>query len=197
MNSDGLAKLYDRLTPRERLPLIVAAAARGDEAERQRLSRSAPTNGFAVPDYFGLAEGLQLLSLLHVAELLNLAATYWHCSGRLKALGRPGRKTVSKDRREQLGGLVRMLAYLFSVKDAAWGRLCSELHIGADVLLRDLPGYETLRVTREAARQDSFTPDEANAWLRREGIPEAEAVTADSEAAGLRETLRWREEWWS
>src|SRR5439155_12817074 len=29
MNTEGLAKLYDTLTPRERLPLIIAAAARG------------------------------------------------------------------------------------------------------------------------------------------------------------------------
>ena len=34
MNTNGLAKLYDRLTPKERLPLILAASARGDEAEQ-------------------------------------------------------------------------------------------------------------------------------------------------------------------
>ena len=37
MNTNGLARLYDRLTPRERLPLIMAASARGDEMERERL----------------------------------------------------------------------------------------------------------------------------------------------------------------
>ena len=32
MTINDLAKLYDRLTPRERLPLIIAASERGDEA---------------------------------------------------------------------------------------------------------------------------------------------------------------------
>ena len=41
MNTESLAKLYDRLTPFERVPLIAAAVSRGDEVERDRLVRSA------------------------------------------------------------------------------------------------------------------------------------------------------------
>ena len=40
MNTNGLAKLYGQLTPKERLPLILAASARGDEAERNRPTKS-------------------------------------------------------------------------------------------------------------------------------------------------------------
>jgi hypothetical protein len=57
VNTNGLAKLYDRLTPHERLPLIVAAAAWGDDQERQRLMGSAPKKLYEVPDYQGLADG--------------------------------------------------------------------------------------------------------------------------------------------
>ena len=51
MNTKGLAKLYDRLRAAERLPLLVAASARGDEAEAQRLRRSAPRAARLLPDY--------------------------------------------------------------------------------------------------------------------------------------------------
>jgi hypothetical protein len=58
MNTKVLAKLYDRLTPRERLPLILAASARNDEVEGQRLAQSAPRMALRLPDYHGLGEGL-------------------------------------------------------------------------------------------------------------------------------------------
>src|SRR5690348_146268 len=84
MNTNGLANLYDRLTPKERLPLIMAASARGDEVERERLANSAPREGFRLPDYHGLGEGLLLASLFHLLELLDLAALYWQTGGLLE-----------------------------------------------------------------------------------------------------------------
>ncbi len=56
MNTNSLARHDEILTPRERLPLIMAASARGDEAEAQRLAHSAPLVSLRVPDYFGLAK---------------------------------------------------------------------------------------------------------------------------------------------
>jgi hypothetical protein len=46
MNTKGLARHYAILTPWERLPLILAASARGDEQERSRLATSAPRVGY-------------------------------------------------------------------------------------------------------------------------------------------------------
>jgi hypothetical protein len=37
MNSNDLAKLYDQRSARERLSLLVAASARADAVDRQRL----------------------------------------------------------------------------------------------------------------------------------------------------------------
>src|SRR5829696_5131449 len=42
MKKDGLGKLYDRLTPEERLRLVIEAETRGDEEESERLVRGAP-----------------------------------------------------------------------------------------------------------------------------------------------------------
>ena len=78
MNSKGLARHYGVLTPWERLPLILAASARGGEAERDRLGRSAPRQGYVLPDYHGLGEGLLLLALFHVIELLHFTARAAH-----------------------------------------------------------------------------------------------------------------------
>lgn len=42
MRRDGLAKLYDRLTPEERFRLYIEAIARGDEEEWRNLEKSCP-----------------------------------------------------------------------------------------------------------------------------------------------------------
>ena len=74
MNTKELAKLFDRLTPRERLALILAAAARVDEAERKRLSTSASEETHQVPNYYGLAKTLSEAVHYHMLTLLDLAA---------------------------------------------------------------------------------------------------------------------------
>ena len=55
MHTTTLAKQYDTLTLHERLPLIMAAEVRKDEAELMRLVKSAPKLPCTVPDHFGLA----------------------------------------------------------------------------------------------------------------------------------------------
>src|SRR5579859_2918692 len=81
MNTDGLAKLYGHLTARERLPLIMAAAVRGDEEERRRLVDSAPKVELQVPDFFGLGKALAEAADIHLLTLLDLAANFWQWWG--------------------------------------------------------------------------------------------------------------------
>jgi hypothetical protein len=195
MTTDCLAKLYDRLTPRERLPLIVAASARGDERERARLLASAPTNLFRLPDYFALADTLRLLALFHVARMLDLAALYWHASV-MAAQADEFRGRAGKAERESRLDAARMLAYLLTVNAAGWRQFCSELRIDADVLLRCMPGYETLARAEEVAGIVAFTSAEAAVWLRRANGDQAEPLTSEAVAAQLREFLDSRVECW-
>ncbi len=81
MNTSSLARQYEKLTPWERLPLILAASARGDEQEHSRLVLSAPRVGYRVPDHFGLAVAFQELTWLHLLEALDLAANYFQALG--------------------------------------------------------------------------------------------------------------------
>ncbi len=195
MNTNGLAKLYEHLTPKERLPLILAASARGDEAERDRLARSAPREGFRLPDYYGLAEGMLLASLFHLLELLDLAALYWQVNGLLEqeeALGKKANKAL----RDRFEGLTRMFAYLFLLKLDGWRRFCSEFRTDPELLMDGLPGYETAKRTEEEARTMTFTSEEATAWMRKRGNATAEAPKVETVAASLWAFVDSRTKWW-
>jgi hypothetical protein len=195
MNANGLAKLYEHLTPKERLPLILAASARGDEAEWTRLVNSAPKEGYRLPDYHGLADGMMFVSLFHLLELLDVAAHYWHASAVLEeeeGLGDKGNKGL-RHRFEQLR---RVFAYIFFLKLDGWRRFCEEFPVDPDLLMADLPGYDAVKRTEEAARTVAFTPEEMTTWMRMGGNETAEAPKVESVVAGLWAFVNSRAELW-
>jgi hypothetical protein len=195
MNTNGLAKLYDRLTPKERLPLILAASARGDEAERDRLSRSAPRVGFWLPDYHGLGEGMLLASLFHLLELLDVAALYWQTGGILAEWEQfsEGEEDAPT---KKLRRTNRAFAYVFTTKLEGWRRFCSEFKADPEVLMNGLPGYDTVKRTEEAARIMACTPEEANAFMREKGGETAKALTVETVVASLWAFVNSRVEFW-
>src|SRR5215472_12253704 len=77
MNTKRLADLYDRLTPRERQALLIAASVRGDTSECERLNATAPSVTWKVAHNFGLAQALWQAADLHLITLLDLAAKFW------------------------------------------------------------------------------------------------------------------------
>lgn len=99
-NGDGLARRYGALTPRERAGLIVAAAARGDMTEADRLDRSA--RPVATADYL---RDLALLTALaerygRAVNVLSMAALEArHAAGmaqRMKAHAQRGKCTAAE-----------------------------------------------------------------------------------------------------
>jgi len=209
MNSDHLARYYPTLTPWERLPLIVAACARGDRVEEDRLAHAAPKNVFRVPDYWGLAEGLDDLLKLYLLEQFDLAALYWRFTGLLnqEPLGRPSRQDRQREKRRWQ--LVQMLAYRCVVRADGWQLLCAELHLDPDVLAQQLPGYQAVQQMVQEARRIAFNAEEALAFLRdrvaaaQPGVNETPALcreyrldTADDVARSMRDFLRARLDSW-
>jgi hypothetical protein len=195
MNTNGLAKLYDRLTPTERLPLILAASARGDETERDRLAHSAPKEGFLLPDYYGQAQGMLYGSLRHLLELLDLAALYWQVNGLLEQEEALGKK-ADKALRDRFDGLTRIFAYFFLLKIDGWRLFCAQYNYDPDFLWERLPGIETVKRTEEEARTMAFTRERATAWMRRRGKETVEAPTAEIEATALRRFVdSWARRW--
>jgi hypothetical protein len=182
MNTNELAKLYDQLTPRERVPLILAAAARGDEAEHKRLSTSAPKETFEVPNYFGLAKALKEAGYFHLLTLLDLASHFWQWWGLWISYGLrdPGETGAKKSRRGQkkplqrlerrAGGIVRYYASRFVAHVEGWRKFCSELQVDPEAQLNFMIGWETIRRTEESARDLAFTDEEAALFVHFESV---------------------------
>jgi hypothetical protein len=71
-----LASQYSDLTAEQRFALIAAAAARGDDADRQRLLSAAPRITLSMPNHAPLADAFGELSLLVFVELLADGSDY-------------------------------------------------------------------------------------------------------------------------
>jgi hypothetical protein len=196
VNTKTLAKMYDVLTPFERLPLIIAASERGDDAEADRLARSAPRMDVRLPHYHGLGEGLLLLSLLHTIGQLELGLMYWHVSALAADWEEFEVDEKDRERAERMWACARMAAYRFCVQADAWKQLFGELKIDPEALLRDLPCHDTLHRMEELARLMAFTAEEATAQLRRHGPADTEAPTVEGAARAMRAFIDSRVKWW-
>jgi hypothetical protein len=209
MNSNQLANYYETLTPWERLPLLVAARQRGDAVEEERLSRSAPRNGFRIPDFWVLVEGLDNLAKVYLLRQIDLAAIYWHMAGLLdqEPLRHPSRQERQRD--ERRWQLLQMLCYRFVVCADGWRLLCSQMHIDPGFLLKDLPGYDSVQQMERTARLFAFSAEEALAFLRadaearRPAEDKTDAVrreytidTADDVAQSMRASLQTQLDEW-
>lgn len=188
MNTNALAKHYDKLTPRERLPLIMAASARGDEEERGRLVRAAPKVAYSLPNYFGLAQAFSELSAFHLMELLNLAALYF------RALG----FADSDDEKisERMLDCALLFGFLLKVQLAGWRLFCAEHGFEPEICWMPLPGYETMKTAEKIAQAAAFLPEGAVAYAKKAGRADPTLPTAEGIAAGLRTVLEMRAEWW-
>jgi hypothetical protein len=188
MNTSGIAKHYDTLTPSERLALIVDATARGDETERQRLVHSSPSTLRRVPDYQDLAEGLKDLARDHVCELMELVTLFWKAFvvEDIKADRDKGELTAA----ERALRSRCLLAYCFTVRFDAFQRVCEELHIDAELMLSHLPGFGTIAGSELVMRAMAFSADEAAAFVK--SLDGSTVVTVEAVAARMRGFLESR-----
>ena len=175
------------MTPEERLPLIHAASARGDEVEIDRLIRSAPRVRYSASHHFPLADAFDTVSLLHLIDLLATATDYLQAY-RLA-------DTDDFDRAHEMLECSLMLGFQFKVKLAGWRLFCNEHSFDPDNCWKRLPGYDTVCRTELLAKHAAFTVAEANAFLQRHGR-ERPASTAEDIAAGLGEALNVRLDFW-
>src|SRR5262245_57248390 len=76
MRANALARNYASLTAEERFRLILAAGARGDEAERDRLINTGQRIALSTQDHAPYARAFDELSLLIFIELQEEVARY-------------------------------------------------------------------------------------------------------------------------
>ena len=182
MKLHHLAELYDQLTPRERVPLIVAAGARGDQAEQKRLIDSAPKEAYEVPNYYGLAKALKEAGDFHLLTLLDLAANFWQWWGLwtsylLRGPAETGTKNSRRGQNKSLqrlerraDGIVRYYASRLVAHMEGWKKFCSELQIDPEAQLHFMIGWETIRRTEESARDLAFSDEEASLFVHFESV---------------------------
>jgi hypothetical protein len=196
VNTQNLTKLYDRLTPRERLPLIMAAVERGDHAEAGCLARAAPRIRVGLPDYLGLGEGLILLNLFHLIGQLDLGVLFWHAQAQAADDEAAPAGHPDRERADRLWDVARMMGYKLCVEADAWRQLHAELHLDPDGLHRNLPAYGTLQLIERAARVVPWTAEQAAAYLKRLGPRDAAVPTAEGALKAMRAVLDQRVQWW-
>jgi hypothetical protein len=166
MNTTSLVRQYDALTPWERLPLIVAAAGRGDKVEENRLAQTAPRVDFRIANCWGLVQGLDLLARHYLLVQLDRAVIYWRVMNLLDKEPLFGQTRKAKQREERLWRGVETLAYRIVVQADAWKLFCRQLQIHPDVPLKDLPGHEAVSHVEKLARNLACTHEEACTRLR-------------------------------
>jgi hypothetical protein len=182
MSANGLARLYGRLTIWERIPLLMAAEARGDTAEYRRLFDASAPRTWLAPEHLLAEEALHVLALTYVGEQLDAAASYFFALWAVADADEPvpGDWHLAADN----------CAYFFAANLDAWRRLCSELGIAPDVLtagnhrgwfLHYREGHMPANAPTKAALQARF---------RENGQEAPQLATADSLLASWRDLLQ-------
>ncbi len=169
-----LARHYDHLTPEERFRLIVAAGARGDKAEQERLVRAGRRLTFSMQDHAPYAHAFHELALMVFSELLEEAAHYVDLFARADSAGDVLDADEEEDGDEAEEGapnsaekaasdahsaeheagewtlyeryLDQALAvgFLLRTKAEGWKRFCERLTVPPLVFWEGLPGFERL-----------------------------------------------------
>jgi len=200
MPTTALVRLYDTLTPWERLPLLLAAAFRADALEVDRLARSSPASAFRIPDHWSLVTGLESLAKLYLLRQLDGASTVWRLVGAVES----GGTDIEQQRDERLWKLIRLEAYRITVRAAGWQQFATDLRVDALGILTALPGHEAAQQAEEFARSVAYTAAEAATFVQELGRqdPAAGALeirmeTAADVAVALRRALEQHQEAWS
>ena len=60
------------------------------------------------------------------------------------------------DSLKRMDAKVRMWAYVLTAKRDGWRRFCAEFQVDPDLLLNDVPAYDTVKRSEEAARLLAF-----------------------------------------
>jgi hypothetical protein len=226
MNANTLAKHYGGLTPEERFRLILAASARGDEAERNRLARAGSRITLSLRDHAPYAEAFDELALLIFIELLVEAARYLEAldwaDDASDGLGAEDAEeegdeaeeestaTADADPPDNDGGkrplarrtldLALAAGFLLKTKAAGWRVFCERLNVPPFAVWERLPGFDRLQRALALAEKGAFAPEDLLRWLNARRAEKAEltevTLTVAKVAEATAKMFRERVAWW-
>lgn len=197
MNTKVIERQYEKLRPEERVALIMAATARGDDYDRERLLSSTPSVGVQRADTFPVSQALLEVTLQENGEQLSLAARFWQAQWAADDM-RGDPKNGARVAR-----LARVYGYLVVTYAAGW-----ELFTAARLLtpaaatsfVATLPWREMLADSRRFAAAIAATAAEVEEYFRASAEPCREpgaVLTAESHAASLEKVYAARLAFWS
>jgi hypothetical protein len=188
VTADSLARNYDVLKPNERLALMLAATAQGDDLEHERLTAAAPRVTFTTLHTFPRAIAFHEVLDRFRTERLDLTARYFRA--RSEAAGVGGRAAA------RLVGVAQVYGYLLLAYRDGWARFCGDQMLPAGGLDEHLVGGEVLAAAERDAEADGVLGADVEAFFRRaEEVPLGPLRTAAA-AAELAEAFAARLAWW-
>ena len=198
MNTHGIERNYSELTPTERFALGLAAAARGDDSDADRLASAAKRLPVRVPDVHPVATAFLDTAWQERASLLDLVARYF--------LTVAGADDAYADRRrdrekyERMSGAVKASAYLVVTQVAGWRLYCAGRQLttaAREKFDTTLPGTDTIAVAARMAKDEAFTADECRAYFRKlTGDEDVRVLTTEGHAELLERIYQDRLAFW-
>jgi hypothetical protein len=182
MNANGLIRLYDRLAVWERIPLLLAAQARGDDAEYRRLFSASAVRTWHFSEHLLAEQALHVLALQYVGEQLDAAAIYFFALWQMEDADDP------QPADWQL--VADACAYFFVANAEAWRRFCSELSIPPDTLTAGNHRGWFLSYCEQHVPAHAPTAAAVQARFRENGRDVPPLVTADHLLANWRNCLQ-------
>jgi hypothetical protein len=152
MNTNQLAKHYDKLTAMERYQLIRAAMGRHDKDEQQRLTRSAPLIEYRAHHHRTIALSFWILQHFQFIKLVDIAAAYFEALAKLANRQPQEGAKPSDDWGEALS-----LGYVFKMHWAGWRQFCAELNLDPECDWVGLPCYYLLKRAEKAVEASPET----------------------------------------
>ena len=189
--TNGVAKLYDRLTAKERATALLAAVVRRDEVEKQRLLASAPLFPWRIAHHCGHVRAAWTLTALARHEHLAAVADYWFAmtfalcaeselpeQGDAAEAERKEKRDPDAERRTWKAIADVTLFKLKRERDA-WRQACDKLGIPAEYENEFDGGSVAFAHTLSRLEENAPTGDELRSVLRELGGEDITSAAAD------------------
>ena len=202
--TNGVAKLYDRLTAKERSTALLSAVVRRDDVEKQRLLVSAPLEPWRIGHHCGHVRAAWMLTALARQEHLAAVADYWFAmtfallaeselaDEALSDIGTPGEpmqgdaaEANPKEQRDpdaerrQWKAIADVTLFKLKRERDAWRQACEQLGIPAQYENEFDGGSVAFAHTLSRLEENAPTGDELRSTLRELGSEDITSAAAD------------------
>jgi len=184
MRIPNLSRHYERLNPWERVRLRLAAGARKDDVEEQRLFEHSPTRIVPIPTHLQNEVVLHTFSLMYLTEQLESIASFFFArmqfmEGHIK----------DADLLSDLAGMAGANAYCFQKRMLGWKRFCRSIGLESDTLLSGNYSGLMLEAFDGKVQDVAPTPEVLIDWFQSRGLSPGTLIDEESEYRSWRGLL--------